>query len=214
MSSGDQGLAALVLAAGRGERLRPLTDSTPKPLLEVGGSTLLDQALSRVGAVVPVDPAHAAVNAHWLSEQVVAHVGSRAHLSVEEPEALGTAGAVGRLRDWLDGRDVLITNGDAWYSPEPELSSFVQEWDKERPRLLVVRDPERADFDGQWRFAGVSLLPGAVAGGLEPVPSGLYEVVWSQLAVDLVPTEATLIDCGTPEDLARARSLAMQSSSP
>lgn len=203
-------LAALVLAAGRGERLRPLTDVTPKPLLEVGGRTLLDLALERLTGLVPVDVAHVAVNAHWLADQVVAHVGERVHLSVEHPHALGTAGAVGQVRDWLSGRDLLIANGDAYYDPEPELASFVADWDRHRPRLLVVRDEARADFEGEWRFAGVSLLPWSIASELEAVPSGLYEVVWSQVPVDLVPTSAGLIDCGTPDDLALARSLAAQ----
>jgi len=200
-------LAALVLAAGRGERLRPLTDTTPKPLLEVGEQTLLDLALDRVASVVPVEPSRVAVNAHWLADQIASAVGDLAHLSVEQPEALGTAGAVGNLRDWLDGRDLLITNGDAWYSPPPDLRAFVSGWDRVRPRLLVVDDEARADFDGRWRFAGVSLLPWAHAARLEPVQSGLYEEVWSRVPVDLVPTEATFIDCGTPEDLERARTL-------
>jgi mannose-1-phosphate guanylyltransferase/MurNAc alpha-1-phosphate uridylyltransferase len=202
------GLAALVLAAGRGERLRPLTDSTPKPLVEVGGATLLDLALGRLAGVVPLDPAHVAVNAHWLADQVVAAVGDRAYPSVERPQALGTAGAVGTQRDWLAGRDVLVANGDAFYSPEPDLAEFVAGWDRGRPRLLVVRDPERPDFEGTWRFAGISLLPGDLASALEPVPSGLYEVVWSKRPLDLVPVEVAFVDCGTPDDLARARALA------
>jgi hypothetical protein len=85
---------------------------------------------------------------------------------------------------------------------------LVADWDRLRPRLFVVRDPARADFDGGWRFAGVSLLPWSIAASLEPQPSGLYEVVWSQLPCDLVPTDVEFVDCGTPRDLARARSLA------
>lgn len=200
-------LAAVVLAAGRGSRLAPMTDHRPKPLLEVGGRSLLDSALDRVSAVVPLDPAHVAVNAHWLADQVVQHVGERAHLSVE-PTALGTAGAIGALRGWLAGRDVLITNADAWYAPVPDLAGFVGGWDRIRPRLLVVADADRADFPGGWRFAGVSLLPGAVAASLAPQPGGLYELVWSRQPVDLVPTDAVYVDCGTPEDLKRARLLA------
>jgi MurNAc alpha-1-phosphate uridylyltransferase len=201
-------LAALVLAAGRGERLRPLTDRSPKPLLDVGGRTLLDDALVRVGSAVPLDPADVAVNAHWLADQIVAAVAGRAHVSIEQPEALGTAGAVGRLRDWLAGRDVLIANGDVWYDAPLDVAAFVEEWDRSRPRLLVVADQERPDFDGAWRFAGLSLLPAVIARSLEPVPSGLYEVVWSRRAVDLVPTDVTYVDCGTPDDLAKARKLA------
>jgi hypothetical protein len=74
--------------------------------------------------------------------------------------------------------------------------------------LLVVADEERPDFEGGWRFAGVSLLPWDLAAQLEPVESGLYEQVWSQVPVELVPTEVTFVDCGTPADLERARTLA------
>ena len=201
-------LAALVLAAGRGERLRPLTDRTPKPLLPVGDQTLLDAALTRVAQVIDVSPATVAVNAHWLADQIVAYVDGRVHVSVEQPEALGTAGAVGAIRDWLDERDLLIANGDVWWVGEVDLLRFVDEWDRERPRLIVVADPDRPDFEGKWRFAGVSLLPAAIAARLQPVPSGLYEQVWSRTPVDLVPTDIRFIDCGTAEDLAQARSLA------
>jgi len=198
-------LAALVLAAGRGKRLRPLTDAMPKPLLQVGGRTLLDLALDRIGTVVPVDPVHVAVNAHWLADQIASYVGDRVHVSVEQPEALGTAGAVGELHEWLAGRDLLITNGDAWYDPAPDLRALTRGWDGGHPRLLVVEDAGRADFEGRWRFAGASLLPGALAAALRPVPSGLYEQVWSRHPVELVPTEVQFVDCGTPEDLALAR---------
>lgn len=201
-------LAALVLAAGRGTRLRPLTDATPKPLIEVGGRALLDQALERVGQVLPVDPDHVAVNAHWLAERIEQHVAGRVHVSVEQPEALGTAGAVGLLRGWAAGRDLLVTNADAWCHPAPDLGSFVSGWDRTRPRLLVVPDRERPDFDGQWRFAGTSLLPWSLAERLEPVPSGLYEAVWSRGPVDLVATDVAFVDCGTAEDLALAQRLA------
>ena len=201
-------LAALVLAAGRGERLRPLTDTTPKPLLMVGAKTLLDAALDRVAEVVPVSPATVAVNAHWLADQVAAFVDGRVHVSVETPEALGTAGAVGALGAWLDDRDLLIANGDVWWNGDAHLTDFVGGWDRQRPRLLVVADAERPDFDGQWRFAGLSLLPAAIGRELKPVPGGLYELVWSRTPVDLVPTDITFVDCGTPGDLERARRLA------
>lgn len=203
-------LAGLVLAAGRGRRLRPLTDHVPKPLLPVGGTTLLDAALARIGALIPVSPQTVAVNAHWLADQIVVHVDGRVHVSVEQPEALGTAGAVGALHDWLHGRDVLIVNSDAWYDGAVDLAGFVEGWDGRRPRLCVVQDSARADFGGKWRFAGISLLPGAVAAGLEPTPSGLYETVWSKVEVDLVPTDATFVDCGTAEDLECARRLARE----
>lgn len=188
--------------------MRPLTDTTPKPLLEVGGTSLLDAALDRLAQVMAVRPEVVAVNAHWLAEQVIDAVAGRAHVSVEEPEALGTAGAVGQLRGWLGGRDVLITNGDAWYDGDVGVAGFVAGWDGERPRLLVVADADRSDFEGRWRFAGLSLLPGSIAQTLDAVPGGLYEEVWSKTDVELVPSDVTFIDCGTTADLAEARKLA------
>lgn len=185
-------LAALVLAAGRGTRLRPLTDLRPKPLCPVANVPLLGRALDVATEVTP----YVAVNAHHLASQVVSYVGDRAHVSVE-PEALGTAGAVGNLRPWLDGRDVLVLNGDA-YRPG-SLASFVAGWSGERVRLLVVRDPERGDF-GEWRYAGAALHPWSSVASLRAEPAGLYEAVWRDADPELVPWEGTFVDCGTVRD--------------
>lgn len=186
------GLAAVVLAAGRGKRLRPLTDLRPKPLCPVNNVALLDRNLDVALSVTP----HVAVNAHYLAEQVVAHVGDRAHLSVE-PELYGTAGAIGYLRPWLDGRDVLVLNGDA-YRPG-DVGALLDGWDGERVRLLVVRDPERGDF-GEWRFAGASVHPWAAVRDLPADAAGLYEAVWRHADPELVPYDGVFVDCGTPRD--------------
>jgi MurNAc alpha-1-phosphate uridylyltransferase len=185
-------LAAVVLAAGRGERLRPLTDLRPKPLCPVDNVPLLASALDVAAEVA----AATAVNAHHLAEQVVHFVHDRAYVSVE-PEALGTAGALGFLKPWLDGRDVLVLNGDA-YRPG-SLAPFVDGWDGERVRLLVVRDPARGDF-GEWRYAGASLHPAADVAGLRAQPSGLYEVLWRHVEPELVAWDGAFVDCGTPRD--------------
>jgi hypothetical protein len=183
--------AAVVLAAGRGNRLRPLTDLRPKPLCPVGDSTLLDRNLGQALAATP----YTAVNACYLAHQVVAHVGGRAHVSVEPgPEGLGTAGALGYLKEWLAGRPVLVLNGDA-YRPGG-LGALLDGWDGERVRLLVVPDPERGDF-GPWRFAGASLHPWAAVKDLPAEPLGLYEAVWRHVEPELVPYDGVFVDCGT-----------------
>jgi mannose-1-phosphate guanylyltransferase/MurNAc alpha-1-phosphate uridylyltransferase len=192
--------AAVVLAAGRGRRLRPLTALRPKPLCPLGASTLLDRTLDRLAGLGLAGPEAVAVNAHHLARQVVDHVGDRAQLSVE-PDLLGTAGAVGNLRTWLAGRPVLVANGDSYLSGA--VDAMLSTWDGERVRLLVVRDPDRADF-GPWRFAGLSLLPAADAAALEPRPSGLYETTWAPAEragrLELVEFHGTFLDCGTPRD--------------
>lgn len=189
--------AGVVLAAGHGTRLRPLTTLRPKALCPVGGTALVDLALQRLAPLVDA----VAVNAHALAAQVVPHVGDRAHLSVEQPVALGTAGALGALRGWLDGRDVLVTNADAYL--RGDLAPLTQGWDGERCRLLSVPVAGRGDFDGH-RYVGACLLPWRLVARLRPEVSGLYEVLWRMEhaagRLELVTFEGRAVDCGTPCD--------------
>jgi N-acetyl-alpha-D-muramate 1-phosphate uridylyltransferase len=202
------GLVGVVLAAGAGTRLRPLTDVRPKPLCPVGDRTLLELALDRVAPHV----AGTAVNAHHRADQLVAALAGRdVHVSLEQPAALGTAGALGALRDWVDGRPVLVSNADAYYGAGDPVAELVAGWDGDRPRLLCVRTGAASDF-GELHYVGTALLPWWSVRDLAPVPSGLYEVSWRDLhaagRLDLAVTEATAVDCGTPADYLRANMLA------
>jgi N-acetyl-alpha-D-muramate 1-phosphate uridylyltransferase len=202
------GLVGVVLAAGAGTRLRPLTDVRPKPLCPVGDRTLLELALDRVAPHV----AGTAVNAHHRADQLVAALAGRdVHVSLEQPAALGTAGALGALRDWVDGRPVLVSNADAYYGAGGPVAELVAGWDGDRPRLLCVRTGAASDF-GELHYVGTALLPWWSVRDLAPVPSGLYEVSWRDLhaagRLDLAVTEATAVDCGTPADYLRANMLA------
>jgi NDP-sugar pyrophosphorylase family protein len=195
------GLAGVVLAAGAGTRLRPLTFVLPKALCPVNNVALVDHARAQVAPAADAD--RIAVNVHHGRALLESHLAARpdVHVSVEEPEALGTAGALGQLREWLDGRDVLLVNADAWR--EQGLGPLLDGWDGERVRLLVTDDPARGDF-GRWRYAGAALLPWAEVRDLRAEPSGLYEVSWARLEaegrLDLVPLDGVFIDCGTPTD--------------
>ena len=167
-------------------------------MLPIKGVPLVDLAIERLRPHVD----EVAVNAHWLHEQLESHLaGADVHISVEQPEALGTAGALGQLRDWIDGRDVLLTNADAWYSEQPPLLRGPA------MQLLAVAEAEPADFDN-WLYAGMSFMPWSVVRELEPVPSGLYEVCWREAwagnKLEIVPYTGRFIDCGTPADYARA----------
>lgn len=106
---------ALVLAAGRGERLRPLTDLTPKPLLPVLGASILERTL-RCLAAAAVEAA--AVNLHHLGAQIPARLGGEVDgmplTYSPEAELLGTLGPLARLRSFLAESDpVLLVNGDS-----------------------------------------------------------------------------------------------------
>lgn len=194
--SDPTGPCGVVLAAGAGVRLRPLTLTRPKPLCPVNNVALLDHALTRIRTATSA----VAVNVHYGWELIATHLDSggrsTVHLSVEEPEALGTAGAVGRLRDWADGRDVVVLNGDTWCPGS--LGDVVATWDRERVRLLVAGSDE---LEPTSRVAGV-LIPWNHAATLQPVPSGLYEVLLGPLAgrgtLDVARWDGPCIDCGTP----------------
>lgn len=168
--------------------------------------TLLDGNLARVAAVVGDGPGRLAVNAHHFADRVVAHVGDRAHVSVEQPEALGTAGAVAHLRPWLDGRPALVVNGDTWSTID--LAPLVAGWDGEHVRVLVVGPPRLDDGAG---ILG-SLLPPAVVAELPHRPAGLYEACWrpmqAQGRLEVVGADGPFVACDTPADYLAANLLA------
>jgi NDP-sugar pyrophosphorylase family protein len=176
----------------------------------VNNVALVDLALGRARTVAT----DVAVNIHHGRELMEQHLIGRAHLSVEEPDALGTAGALGLLRSWIDDRPVLVLNSDGWH--RHLLSTFVEEWDGERVRLLTVNSPERGDF-GPLRYAGAALMPWSIVAGLEPRPSGLYEVSWRSAAaagqLDLVTAGEPFFDCGTPSEYLAANLAASGGSS-
>ncbi|HEX7746962.1 MAG TPA: NTP transferase domain-containing protein [Micromonosporaceae bacterium] len=211
LSAGRLDICAVLLAAGEGRRLRPITDHRPKALCPVGNVPVLDRALARAAGLGFAGPDRVAVNACYLADQVVAHVGGRAHVSVEAPPLLGTAGGVANLRDWIDGRGVLVGNADAYLAhrlaePGPDIAALVRGWDGRTVRLLGrpgAAAGEPGTFDGHY-FAGFSLLPWRYVAGLRVAPSDLVRTVWrpaeaaGELAV--IAYDGTFLDTGTPAD--------------
>ncbi|GAA3762216.1 nucleotidyltransferase family protein [Micromonospora maritima] len=204
-------VCAVVLAAGEGTRLRPLTERVPKALCPVGNVPLLDRALARLAGLGLTGPARVAVNACYLGDQVVARVGDRAHLSVEPGDPLGTAGGLGRLRDWIAGRGVLVGNADAYLAdpqapPGPDVAALLDGWDGRSVRLLgqPADDPAApGTFDGH-RFVGFSLLPWRMVRDLPATFGDLVRAVWRPAeaagALTVVPYRGTFYDTGTPAD--------------
>jgi N-acetyl-alpha-D-muramate 1-phosphate uridylyltransferase len=200
-------VAALVLGAGAGTRLRPLTRLRPKVLCPVGGVPLLDRAASQVSAVVGSGPGAVAVNANHLADQVVAHAAGRLHVSMEEGQALGTAGAVAHLRAWLDGRSVIVVNGDTWH--DAELATLTDGWDGVRVRILVAGT--EAVLGPRSRVIG-SIMPPAEIARLPLEPTGLWEVCWRRLLgageLDVVAADVSFRPCDRPRDYLAANLLA------
>jgi NDP-sugar pyrophosphorylase family protein len=196
------GVIGVVLGAGRGTRLRPLTRLRPKALCPVGNVALVDLAIARVRPAVD----EVAVNLHDGRLVLDAHLPADVHRSVEEARPLGTAGALGQLRSWIAGRGVLVVNADAWCPGS--LEPFVHEWDGERVRVLVAGDDVLQPTSG---VAG-ALMPWSEVAPLLPEPSGLYERSWRAAQCDgrleVVRHDGPFVDCGTPAQYLAANLLA------
>jgi MurNAc alpha-1-phosphate uridylyltransferase len=128
-----------------------------------------------------------------------AHLSGRVHLSFEDPP-LGTAGAVARLRPWLDGRDVVVVNGDTWHTAD--LSALVDGWDGHRVRVAVAGGAGAA-LTPRSLVIG-SVLPAGRVGALAEEPSGLYEVCWRDDRrngrLDVVAFDGRVVACDRPRD--------------
>ena len=110
-------MKAMVLAAGRGERMRPLTDALPKPLLKVGGKRLIEYHLERLAAG---GFREVVVNTAWLGDMIPEALGSGAQFGLaityshERPEALETGGGIFQALPLLKSGPFLLVNGDVW----------------------------------------------------------------------------------------------------
>ena len=200
-------VCAVLLAAGEGRRLRPLTAVLPKALCPVGNVALLDRALARVEALGFAGADRLAVNACYLGEQVAAHVGGRAHLSVEPGTPLGTAGGLGNLKEWIDGRAVLVGNADAYLAdprlpPGADIAALLDGWGGDCVRLLGVAGPP--DEFGPYRFAGFSLLPWTDVAALTADPAELVRTTWRPAEragrLQVIAFGGAYLDTGTPRD--------------
>lgn len=182
-----------MLAAGAGTRLRPLTILRPKALCPLGDRPLVDHALARFDGLTQ----SIAVNVHHGRDQLEAHLAGRVHLSFEEGGPLGTAGALGHLRDWIAGRLAVVVNADTWCPAS--LASLLDGWDGERIRILVAGATE---FVPGVPVAG-ALLPWREVAALADAPGALTPL-WLRAAasgrVDTVVLDdgVPFADCGTP----------------
>ncbi|MCY1138590.1 NTP transferase domain-containing protein [Actinoplanes sp. Pm04-4] len=216
-------VAGVILAAGEGQRLRPLTELLPKALCPVGNVPLLDRALTRLAGLGLTGPAEVAVNAAYLADQVVRHVGDRGHLSVEPDGPVGTSGGVGRLKSWIDGRGALVGNADAYLAdptrePGKDIAALLDGWDGETVRMLTkpTLPGTTGGFSGR-RFTGFSLLPWRYVRALSTEQSDLVRTVWrpaeAEGSLELIHFDGVYIDTGTPADYLLANLHATQGGS-
>jgi N-acetyl-alpha-D-muramate 1-phosphate uridylyltransferase len=149
---------AMVLAAGLGKRMRPLTATRPKPLVEVAGRTLLDRALDRVAAA---GIASAVVNVHYFADQIEAAVAARPgslaiRISDERAKLLETGGGVTAALPLIDSDPFFVVNADnLWIDGSADtLRLLAQRWDPAvmDALLLLVPLARASGYEGRGDF--------------------------------------------------------------
>jgi MurNAc alpha-1-phosphate uridylyltransferase len=144
---------AMVLAAGLGKRMRPLTATRPKPLIEVAGQSLLDHLLERLSAA---GVEKAVVNVHYLADAVEAHLNKNAHgldisISDERGLLLETGGGMVKALPLIDADPFLVVNSDnLWIDgPADTLKLLASHWDGGKMDALLLLVPHaRASTHG------------------------------------------------------------------
>jgi N-acetyl-alpha-D-muramate 1-phosphate uridylyltransferase len=213
----------MILAAGRGERLRPLTDTTPKPLIEVGGRPLIVRHLERLSAAGFEE---VVINLSWLGEQIAGFLGDgrtfglNIRYSEEPPGALETAGGIVQALPLLGEAPFVAISADILTDyPFGQLRTA----DLTRPVHLVLVDnpPHHPDGDfslekdrvhpagrNRLTFSGIAVFDPAVFAGLPPGHRALRPVLEQAIARDRVSGEhytGQWTDIGTPQRLADAQ---------
>ncbi|MBH0096270.1 nucleotidyltransferase family protein [Psychrobacter sp. NZS113] len=218
---------AMILAAGKGTRLRPLTLETPKPLVEVAGQPLIVWHIKALQAAGITD---ITINASWLADKLIdtlgdgAQYGVKLHWSVEGDEPLETAGGIfqalqiGKLRD----EPFILVNSDVWTTYDfTQLQDYTLGADQ-RAHLLLIDNPAHNDSGDfainnglaseqpvgdadKYTFAGISVMsPRLVDGLVSGQPAALAPLLKQAMLKFQITAEVITdnwIDVGTPERL-------------
>ena len=207
----------MILAAGRGARMRPLTDTLPKPLLKVDGKALIEyhiQALKDAGIKDII------INTSWLGELIPEYLGDGAYWGVNlsysyETTALETAGGIRKALDFFENEPFVVVNGDVWTDFDFSLLNKP----KALAHLVLVPNPEQhpngdfgldngsvlADTDTQYTFSGIGVYHPKIFSDLElaspeALAPILIELMQSQKVTGQL-YQGQWRDIGTPERL-------------
>jgi len=206
-------MTAMILAAGLGSRMRPLTNHTPKPLLDVGGKPLIVWHIERLKSAGFIN---IVINVAYLGQQIIDYLGDGSRYGVhirfsdEQNEgALETAGGIVKALEWLSNT-FLVINGDIW-TDYPFDSSF-QLADGMLAHLVLIDNPEhnlKGDFflDGseeKYTFSGIGYYSKELFLGLNYGKQSLAPLLFSAVENKRVTTEhhgGEWYDIGTVERL-------------
>jgi MurNAc alpha-1-phosphate uridylyltransferase len=224
-------MRAIILAAGRGERMRPLSDRVPKPLLRAGGASLIERQIGRLAAA---GMREIVVNVSHLAQAIVAALGDGTGLGVRlhyshEPAALETAGGIAQALPWLEGEAFVAVNGDIYCEYDYACLRRAAERLREAhpdwlAHLVLVPNPAHhpqgdftldaggrvgANASGRLTFSGIGLyrpqlFAGIAAGARAPLAPLLYAAA-AQGRLHGEFFRGRWIDVGTPQRLAELR---------
>lgn len=208
-------MKAMILAAGRGKRMRPLTDHTPKPLLKVGAYTLIEHHIQRLANN---DITEIVINTAWLGEKIHAYLGNGQALGVNiayshENEALETAGGIINALPLLGDAPFLVVNGDVFSDFALPAKQFPQP-----AHLVLVNNPEHnpnGDFglnghlvtetsEKRYTFSGIGYYHPSFFAGCKPGVAPLAPLLRQAMQTQQVSGElhtGEWNDVGTPERL-------------
>ncbi|MBF0341360.1 MAG: nucleotidyltransferase family protein [Magnetococcales bacterium] len=220
-------MQAMILAAGYGKRLKPLTDTVPKPLVEMGNRPLLDHVLLRLAAL---GVERVVINVHHLADRIIAHVGDGSGFGVpvswsKEEVLLETGGGVRQALELLGEVPFLAVNGDvAW---DMDLDPLIAGFDPERMDGLLglvpvngegcgdfVPDPATGRLrragrgDAGWIYSGLQMLHPRALRGYPVEPFSLnrfYDDAMTRGRLHGLPLSGFWADIGTPERLRTTR---------
>lgn len=223
-------MKAMILAAGLGKRMRPLTSKTPKPLLRVGGRYLIEFHLEKLAAAGIHE---VVINTHWLADQLPLALGSgeqwglKIHYS-HEPELLETAGGIRQALAYLvdeDSEAFLLINGDVFF--EWDLSAWLAKSkcllnNFQAVLALVPNPPHHVDGDftysshshilglkqeplqDAYTYSGIGIYRVSFFSSLKPGYQALGPILKQAIANQLIAGQVETdywLDVGTPERL-------------
>jgi MurNAc alpha-1-phosphate uridylyltransferase len=211
-------MKAMLLAAGRGERMRPLTDTTPKPLLEVGGKALIEYHLL---ALQQAGVHHVIINHAWLGEQIESRLGNgdrygvHIEYSAEIPAALETAGGIIQALARLGNEPFIVINGDIWcdyplqrlpHQPDGLAHLVMVDNPPHNPRgdFCLGNGSLQAEGEPMLTYSGIGVYHPQMFTGLEPGIRPLAPLLKNAMATGEVTGEhyqGRWYDIGTPERL-------------
>ena len=177
---------AFILAAGKGTRLRPYTDSAPKPMVAVGGRTLIDRTLDKLEEA---GVTHVTVNLHYMADILEAHLAKRGSPAItlsHEPDLLDTGGGVKKALRTLGEKPFYVIAGDNLWTDGPSGNALLRlaaAWDDARMDILTLMQPLSGmvltqglgDYDLRPALGELELPTIVLHGDCDPIPATTAE---------------------------------------